>query len=116
MTRILLADDSAVVRIALVRRLRTAGLDVVEAASVAEATAIDPHTVDLAILDFDLGDGFGDAIANHLHAGRPDLPIAFFTSSGPGETADRLDPHGPTFAKPHESEGVITWALETSRR
>lgn len=113
--RILIADDSAVVRVALVRRLRSAGLDVVEAASVAEATAIDPRTVDLAILDFDLGDGFGDTIAAHLHAARPALPLAFFTSSSPAETEARLGPHGPTFAKPGDADAVIAWALETAQ-
>jgi CheY-like chemotaxis protein len=108
--RVLVADDSAVVRAALVRRFENAGLEVVEAASVAEATAIDPATVDLAVLDFDLGDGYGDAIAAHLRAARPDLPLAFFTSSS-AEATERGGSYGPIFAKPEKTEDVIAWVL-----
>ena len=110
--RVLVADDSAVVRMALVRRFRLAGYDVVEARTAAEAGAVDPTTLDLAVLDFDLGDGWGDQIAERLRATSADLPIAFFTSTEPGETEARLRPYGPTFAKPGDTEGLVAWVAK----
>ncbi|MBX3232293.1 MAG: response regulator [Labilithrix sp.] len=113
--RVLVADDSAVVRVALARRLRLAGLDVALAATTAEAKAVDATALDLAVLDFDLGDGWGDEIAAALRAVRPDLPIAFFTSSPPTETEARLRPYGPTFAKPEAMDEVVAWALRAAK-
>lgn len=111
--RLLLADDSAVVRVSLARRFRAAGLVVVEADSVAAAVAIDPTSVDVALLDFDLGDGYGNEIAAHLRAAAPNLPIAFFTSSSADETGD-LTPYGPVFAKPDQTEAVVAWVTSRS--
>ena len=110
--RVLLADDSAVVRLALARRFRLAGHEVVEAANVAEACVVDPHTVDVAVLDFDLGDGWGDQIAARLRAGHANLPIAFFTSTDAGETEERLRPYGPTFAKPGDTDALVAWVAK----
>ena len=108
--RILIADDSAVVRVALARRLRGAGLEVVEAASVAEAKRVDPSTLDAAVLDFDLGDGYGDAIAAHLVAGNPALPLCFFTSST-SDAKEKAAPYGQLFEKPEQTDAVIAWVL-----
>lgn len=108
--RVLLADDSAVVRVALARRFKSAGLEVVEAGSVKEAKALDPTTVDVAVLDFDLGDGYGDEIAAHLRASKPDLPLCFFTSSTK-DAHDRAGPYGRIFTKPEQSDAVIGWVL-----
>lgn len=112
--RVLVADDSAVVRTALARRFRSAGAEVVEAASVAEAKAVDPGAVDVAVLDFDLGDGYGDAIAAHLHAVRPGLPLCFFTSSTQ-EAREKASPYGRIFTKPEQADQVIAWVLAAQR-
>ena len=112
--RLLLADDSAIVRVSLARRFKAAGITVVEADSVAVARAMDPSSVDCALLDFDLGDGYGDELAVHLRAARPELPIAFFTSSTEDETGDRLKKHGDVFAKPDQTEAAVTWVVAQS--
>lgn len=112
--RVLVADDSAVVRLALVRRFKAAGLEVVEAASVADARKIDAATLDVAVLDFDLGDGYGDEIAAHLTATEPDLPICFFTSSS--TEAEAAGAHyGKVFKKPEESDAVVAWVTSRGR-
>jgi CheY-like chemotaxis protein len=115
MPRVLVADDSAVVRVALVRRFKSAGLDVVEAASVAEAKALDPSQVDIAVLDFDLGDGYGDAIAAHLRAAKPTLPLCFFTSSS-NDAHEKAGPFGPIFTKPEEADKAIAWAQAEAQK
>lgn len=109
-SRVLVADDSAVVRVALVRRFKSAGLEVVEAASVAEAKRVDPATVDLAVLDFDLGDGYGSEIAEHLVTSRSDLPVCFFTTSTK-DAEERAAPYGPIFAKPDQTDDLLGWVL-----
>lgn len=108
--RVLVADDSAVVRAALVRRFKGAGLVVTEAGSVAEAKTIDPNTLDVAVLDFDLGDGYGDEIAAHLVATKPTLPLCFFTSST-NDAHEKATPYGRIFEKPEQADAVIAWVL-----
>lgn len=110
--RVLVADDSAVVRMALVRRFKAAGLDVVEAASVAEAKKIDLDGLDVAVLDYDLGDGYGNEIAAHLTARKPDLPICFFTSSSE-EARGAVESYGRIFKKPDESDALIAFVTST---
>lgn len=112
--RLFLADDSAVVRLSLVRRFTAAGIAVVEAINVATALKVDPAGFDLAVLDFDLGDGYGDQIARHLRATRPDLPIAFFTSSSDDQTTALLGPEETIFAKPDDTEALVAWVLSRS--
>jgi CheY-like chemotaxis protein len=113
--RVLIADDSAVARVAVVRRVRAAGLEVVEHDSVASASTVDATTLTCALLDFDLGDGFGVEVATRLRQEHGALPIAFFTSSSTSELADRLSAFGPVFAKPDEIDAAIEWIERNSR-
>jgi DNA-binding NarL/FixJ family response regulator len=113
--RVLIADDSAVVRITLARRVRAAGLEVVEHASCASASTVDASTLLCALLDFDLGDGFGDEVAAHLRATESELPIAFFTSTSHSEIATRTAAFGPIFTKPDDLDAAIAWALRHGR-
>ena len=107
--RVLVADDSAVARHVLCARLVAAGVTVVEASNVAEATAIDPHSVQAAVLDLDLGDGDGVSLARVLHAKRPDLPVAFFTSEDGTALALEAAKVGPVFPKTRP-EDAVEWA------
>lgn len=113
--RVLIADDSAVVRRTLVGRVESAGFEVVEHASCAGASTVDAHTLSCALLDFDLGDGFGDDVAGQLRSQRPSLPIAFFTSTADEATAARIGAHGPLFAKPEELESALAWITKNAR-
>lgn len=111
--RVLIADDSPVVRIALARRVRAAGFEVVEHDSCAAASSVDASTLACALLDFDLGDGFGVDVAACLRAREATLPIAFFTSSNDDEVARRTSVFGPVFAKPDGLEAALEWVLAT---
>lgn len=112
--RVLIADDSAVARHTLARRVRAAGFEVVEHDSCATASTVDGTTIACALLDCDLGDGDGVEVAARLRAAKDTLPIAFFTSSK-AEAADRASAFGPVFEKPHELDRAIDW-VERQRR
>jgi CheY-like chemotaxis protein len=107
--RVLIADDSAVVRVLVVRRVRAAGLEVVEQDSAAGASSVDAAGLDCALLDLDLGDGDGADVAARLRSGAGALPIAFFTSTTTPEAIARASTYGPVFAKPDELDAAIDW-------
>ncbi|HVJ93874.1 MAG TPA: response regulator [Labilithrix sp.] len=107
--RVLIADDSAVARAIIVRRIRQAGFDLEEHDSCASASRVDPSTVDCALLDFDLGDGLGVDVAKRLRSARATLPIAFFTSTSREEAAEPASSFGPIFSKAHDLEVAIDW-------
>ncbi|MBX3204111.1 MAG: response regulator [Labilithrix sp.] len=113
--RVLIADDSAVARVTVARRVRAAGLEVVEHDSVAAASTVDASTLTCALLDFDLGDGFGVDVAARLRAAEATLPIAFFTSTNKDELDARAEAFGPVFAKPDELDAAIDWVERQSR-
>lgn len=114
--RVLVADDSAVVRVTLSRRVRAAGLDVLERDSVASAKAVDARAIACALLDFDLGDGIGPDIASRLRSVVPDLPIAFFTSTTETIAFEQVAAFGPLFTKPGEIDAAIEWIVQVCRR
>ena len=86
--RVLIADDSAVARVSVARRVRADGIEVVE---------------------HDLGDGLGTDVAEQLRAGQGALPIAFFTSTSTPEMLARAMTFGPVFAKPDQLDQAIDW-------
>ncbi len=110
----LLADDSAVVRLALARALRGAGFVVLEHASVEETAAVDPSEIACALLDLELEDGIGTDIAGRLRTARPELPIAFFSSAPGPELLARARAFGPVFAKPEELEAAVAWVRRST--
>jgi CheY-like chemotaxis protein len=114
-TTVLIADDSAVARRVLARALADAGFAVVEAGSVAEAAAVDADALDAAVLDLELEDGDGVAIAEALRRARPDLPLAFFSAGASRALRDRATTLGPVYAKPDEADRVIAWATHFLR-
>jgi CheY-like chemotaxis protein len=113
--RVLIADDSPVARAAVARRVRAEGLEVVERDSAASASSVDPTTIACALLDFDLGDGFGVDVATRLRAAEGTLPIAFFTSTNERDVHDRASAFGPVFTKPDELDAAIDWVARHSR-
>lgn len=115
MARVFVADDSALVRAAVVRRVRETGRDVVEADSVRTAATVTAADLDCALLDLDLGDGWGTDVAERLRASAPSLPIAFFTSEQGGERVERAKTYGPVFSKPEDIDGAIAWIAAINR-
>jgi DNA-binding response OmpR family regulator len=112
---VLIADDSAVARLTIARRVRAAGFDVVEHDSVASARTVDPSTLACALLDFDLGDGKGPEIAAELRKASATLPIAFFTSETTASIESDTSSFGPVFAKPAELDQALDWIARHTR-
>src|SRR5437879_4667103 len=96
--RVLIADDSAVARVAVAKRVRAEGREVVEEASARSASNVDASDIACALLDLDLGDGDGADVAGRLREKNGSLPIAFFTSSTTPEARARAAAIGPVFA------------------
>ena len=107
----LVADDTMVARVAIVRRLRASGVACTEAGSAAEASAVNPSSLTCALLDLDLGDGTGVDVANALRVKKPTLPVAFFSAGAPVDLLTRARAMGPVFAKPQEADQAVAWVL-----
>ena len=113
--RVLICDDSAVARVSVARRVRAAGLDVVEEESAAGASSVDSALLACALLDLELGDGDGTEVAARLRAMNGALPIAFFTSSVAPEVVARASAIGPVFAKPDDLDAAVDWVRRSVR-
>jgi FixJ family two-component response regulator len=112
---VFIADDSAVARLAIARRLRAEGFEVIEQATAAppEAGALD--RVACALLDLDLGESDGSNLGRALLAQRSELPIAFFSGSASPELLARARALGPVFSKPSQLEAAVAWIHANAR-
>jgi two-component system, response regulator RegA len=108
---ILFVDDSALARAAATRRLTGRGLHVTALGSSREVEGIDPTTFAAALLDIELGDGFGPDVAARLRLGSPGLPIAFLTGGGSVRRIDAALAIGPVFSKTEGVDAAIGWVL-----
>jgi CheY-like chemotaxis protein len=113
---ILFVDDSAVARVAVKRRLVALGLEVVTLGAMAEASAIHGGEFAAALLDIELGDGYGPDLAARLREGAPALPIAFLTAGGPAEILDAAARLGPVFSKTSELDEAVRWIADAAAR
>ena len=111
---VLFVDDSAVARAATVRRLGREGLVVTALGSSREAERVDPTRFAAALLDIELGDGFGPDLAALLRRAAPSLPIAFLTGGGPGAVLDAARAIGPVFEKAAGVDEAIDWLVEVA--
>ena len=76
--RILVVDDERLVRWSLTQRLRADGMEVIEAASAAEA--MQARAPDAAVLDYRLPDGDGISVLRRLREIDPDIPVVMLTA------------------------------------
>lgn len=114
--RVLIADDSAVARVSVARRVRADGIEVEERDSAAGASCVDGAGLACALLDLELGDGLGTDVATRLREVQDGLPIAFFTSTGTPEAVALAATFGPVFAKPSELDQAVDWVRRHSPR
>jgi CheY-like chemotaxis protein len=114
MRTLLVVDDSPVARRALAHRLETDGFDVIETSSAASAKGVESVAFAGAIIDLELADSDGPTLAEELLRGRPDLPVAFFTSSTNLSLVERARAMGPVFVKP-DVGAIAQWAAGTTR-
>jgi CheY-like chemotaxis protein len=112
---VLVVDDSPVARLAVARRLRSEGFEVIEQASAATPKAAVIARAACALLDLDLGDADGRDLARSLVAQRAELPIAFFSASASPELLASARTLGPVFAKPAELEAAVAWVRKSAR-
>ena len=79
---IALVDDDALLRDALARLLEMSGMAVEQYHSGADFLSAAPTSqADCVVLDVQLGDISGIAVAQELRASRPEFPIVFITGS-----------------------------------
>jgi two-component system chemotaxis response regulator CheY len=108
--KILIADDSRVMRAIVTRTLRQAGYaghDLVEAGDGAEALAlVRSEGPDLVLSDWNMPQMTGIELLQALRAGGTDVPFGFVTSEGSQEMRDRASAAGALFliAKPFTAE------------
>ncbi len=81
MKRILILEDSLIVRKLLASLLKARGYEVVECDSVSGAMG-KTGNIDLAILDYQLPDGNGLEIAEKIRSHRPGIPMFLLTARG----------------------------------
>lgn len=120
--RVLLVDDAPVVRRVVATALRAHGVTLVEAESVSEALAhVEAASpFDAAVLDLELLDGDGVAVAEALAPGpasgtRAREPrIAFFSGTEDDELRARAEQHGRVFRKPTDLAELVTWLFASA--
>ena len=107
--RVLVADDSRVMRQIVIRTLRQAGYDweITEAADGAAALEIaremDP---DLVLSDWNMPEMTGIELLRGMQAAGMDIPLGFVTSEGSTEMRETADAAGALFliSKPFTAE------------
>ncbi|WP_129339372.1 response regulator [Cellulomonas endophytica] len=107
--RVLVADDSRVMRQIVVRTLRQAGYDwqVREAANGAEALeAVREDEPDVVLSDWNMPEMTGIELLRRLRAEGFETPFGFVTSEGSAEMRETADEAGALFliAKPFTAE------------
>ncbi len=105
--RVLLVEDEPLIRMLAVDMLDALGFVATEAATGAEALAIDDGALaELAGLVIDLGlpDHPGQEVARRLRLRRPDLPVILTTGGNASEALAQLTGGGPAAAleKPYQ--------------
>jgi CheY-like chemotaxis protein len=108
---ILFVDDSALVRAAARKCLADRGLGVTALSSSREVDDVDATRFSAALLDIELGDGFGPDVAVRLRKTSPKLPIAFLTGSNQPRVVDAARAIGPVFNKSGGVDEAIGWIL-----
>lgn len=108
--RVIVADDSRVMRQIVIRTLRQAGYgdwEVLEAANGAEALELalaqDP---DLVLSDWNMPEMTGIDLLRQLNASGADIPLGFVTSEGSAQMRELAEAEGALFliAKPFTPE------------
>ena len=109
--KILIVDDSRVMRQIVIRTMRQAGYDghdVVEAADGAEALAkVAEHAPDLVLSDWNMPNMTGIELLRALRSDGSQVPFGFVTSEGSDEMRTTAEQAGALFVlvKPFTPEG-----------
>jgi CheY-like chemotaxis protein len=112
---VLVVDDSKFARTITIRRIRERGMEATSAGSCQEAAAVDPRHITAALLDMDLGDGFGTEVAERLRDAVAELPVAFLTARVTEERRTEAVKFGPIFSKADGLDAAIDWLFAAIR-
>lgn len=107
--RVLFLDDSAIARARTTRLIHARGIDVEVCSTLAEAGAVDPSSVQAALLDLEVGEERGTDVARSLREAAPEIPIAFLTAATDGDLVALARSYGPVFDKLSELEKAVGW-------
>lgn len=113
--RLLIVDDTAVVRAALARMASERGWQVDAVASRKAARAVDLAGISGAILDLELGADSGVDVARDLLAARPELPIVFLSATRDPELLARARAIAPVLDKLDGLGRIEAWAAALTR-
>ena len=102
--RVLILEDEALIASLLVDWATELGHEVVgPVVTVTAALAVEPATIDAALLDLHVPDGDSYGVATHLRANG--IPFAFASGSGSGELDDGFR-GSPILSKPFSFEDL----------
>lgn len=107
--RVLVLDDTAVVRAAVAKLVADHGYTVETAASLEEARAVDPASLDAAVVDVEIGTACGIDFATELLELRPELPVVFLTATSDPASRSRASSIAEVLDKTCGLEAVGTW-------
>jgi two-component system response regulator RegA len=111
--RILLVDDSEILRMTTAALLEEAGYQVVEAASLAQARAsLGVEELAAAVVDLHLADGLGTALLPELRAAHPRAAFILLSGSARSMDAVECDLYVVKGAKPEDMVERIGEAIE----
>jgi len=115
-TRILVVDDSALVRKVLERLLAERGMEALQFARVEAALELDTRNVGAAILDVEVDEACGIELGRALLDRDPSLPVAFLTGTTDPNLLRDARALGPVFEKGDDLTPAATWAKSTARK
>jgi DNA-binding response OmpR family regulator len=105
---LLLVDSDTVARSLIADYLRGCGYRVLEAGNAAEAKLALAQTVDLAVVDVELRDESGFALAGWIRAERPDVRVILTASvERAANLAGDLCDDGPALARPYHPQQLL---------
>ena len=124
---VLLVEDEPLIRMLTTDMLDALGFTAIEAATGAEALAIDDRDLQAAaglVIDLGLPDQSGEEVVRLLRQRRPDLPVILTTGADASEALARLAGGGPAVAleKPYQlselqqAAGILATPAEVSPR
>ncbi|MDQ0455592.1 hybrid sensor histidine kinase/response regulator [Rhizobium paknamense] len=98
---VLLCEDDFLIRLSTTEILEEAGMQVLEAGSIAESlAAVETASPDILVTDLHLPDGSGSDLARVLREKRSDLPVIFATGDSRSSAAGEIE-GAEIMAKPY---------------
>ena len=109
--KVLVVEDDAASRRALVQLLQMSGFDVIMAGTLADAVTQLAHKPDFVLLDLMLPDGTGSSILSYVRQNEIGARVAVTTGVGDWKSALADCEHTPdmVFTKPLDFDRVSQW-------